>query len=123
MKRKATSKHSSASRGFDWDKVDSLTDADIGRAVADDPDAPPELGREFFDTARIVVPPAEIDVKRVRARTGLSQSAFAERYGFSLKTLQKWEQRERRPSRSARVLLWLIEQKPEAVEAALQEIA
>lgn len=123
MKRKATSKRSSPEKGFDWGEADGRTDAEVRRAIADDPDAAPELGRRFFDTARVVVPPAEIDAKRVRARTGLSQSAFAQRYGFSLKTLQKWEQRERRPSRSARVLLWLIEKRPEAVEAALQEIA
>jgi len=34
---------------------------------------------------------AEIDVKAVRQKTGLTQERFAQTYGFSLSTLKKWE--------------------------------
>ena len=35
--------------------------------------------------------------KRVRRSTGLSQEAFAERFGIPLRTLQDWEQGRREP--------------------------
>ena len=35
--------------------------------------------------------PGGVDVKAIRAKSGLSQSGFAERYGFNLRTLQDWE--------------------------------
>ena len=99
------------------------SDADIRRQIADDPDTAPEFTARDWARARIVVPPGHVDVKAIRRRTGLSQAAFANTYGFSLRTLQKWEQRQRVPNRAARVLLWLIEERPEAVDAALREIA
>jgi len=66
-----------------------------------------------------VYAPAEIDVKAIRARTGLSQAAFAARYGFTLGAVRDWEQKRRRPEASARILLKVIEMRPEVVEAAL----
>ncbi len=62
---------------------------------------------------------AEIDVKAIRAKRGLSQAKFAMRYGFPLETLKKWEQKTRRPNGAALVLLRVIDHAPEAVEAAL----
>ena len=63
--------------------------------------------------------PAEIDVRVIRRRLGLTQAEFARRYGFALTALRDWEQGRRRPERSARVLLRVIEREPEAVERAL----
>ena len=63
--------------------------------------------------------PAEIDVRVIRQRLGLTQAEFASRYGFALTALRDWEQGRRRPERSARVLLRAIEREPEAVERAL----
>jgi uncharacterized protein (DUF4415 family) len=42
----------------DWARVDALTDADIERAIAADPDAAPILGAEFWKHAVLVPPPA-----------------------------------------------------------------
>lgn len=42
----------------DWARVDALTDADIERAIAEDPDAPPILDEEFWKNAVLVPPPA-----------------------------------------------------------------
>jgi putative transcriptional regulator len=70
------------------------------------------------EPARVFVPD-EIDVKAVRKGTGLSQAAFAARYGFSAGAVKDWEQHRRKPEASARVLLKVIERRPEAVEEAL----
>jgi len=36
----------------DWERVDALTDEDIRRAIAEDPDAAPELTEEMMALAR-----------------------------------------------------------------------
>jgi putative transcriptional regulator len=63
--------------------------------------------------------PVEVNVKRIRRRLGLSQEAFAETYGFALSAVRDWEQGRRRPERSARILLKIVEKEPEAVTRAL----
>ncbi len=63
--------------------------------------------------------PAEVNVKKIRRRLGLSQEAFAETYGFALSAVRDWEQGRRRPERSARILLKIVEKEPEAVTRAL----
>jgi putative transcriptional regulator len=63
--------------------------------------------------------PAKIDVRKIRTRLGLSQEAFAETYGFALSAVRDWEQGRRKPERSARILLKIVEREPEAVTRAL----
>ena len=63
--------------------------------------------------------PETVDVKRIRRRLGLSQETFARTYGFALSAVRDWEQGRRKPERSARVLLKIVEQEPEAVSRAL----
>ena len=63
--------------------------------------------------------PAKIDVRKIRARLGLSQEAFAETYGFALSAVRDWEQGRRKPERSARILLKIVDKEPEAVTRAL----
>jgi putative transcriptional regulator len=63
--------------------------------------------------------PETIDVQKIRARLGLSQEALAETYGFALAAVRDWEQGRRRPERSARILLKIVEKEPEAVTRAL----
>ena len=67
---------------------------------------------------RVHVPEA-MDVRKIRGRLGLSQEAFAETYGFALSAVRDWEQGRRRPERSARILLKIVEKEPEAVKRAL----
>ncbi|MGP5352079.1 helix-turn-helix domain-containing protein [Pseudomonas helleri] len=50
-----------------------------------------------------------------RAKVGLSQSAFAQLLGVSLRTLQDWEQGRRRPAGAAQTLLMVASQHPEAL--------
>lgn len=77
-----------------------------------------EAGTADPKTYRVHVP-AEIDVKAIRARTGLSQDKFANRFGFNAATLRDWEQGRRQPEPTARVLLTVIDREPEAVARAL----
>lgn len=64
---------------------------------------------------------ADIDVKSVREKTGLTQERFAESYGFSLSTLKKWESGNRHPEGPAKAYLMVINEKPLIVRKALQE--
>lgn len=69
--------------------------------------------------SRVWTPPASVDVKVIRGRTGLSQVAFARRFGFSPDAVRDWEQGRRRPEQAARTLLLVIDKEPEAVERVL----
>jgi putative transcriptional regulator len=61
-----------------------------------------------------------VNVRQVRRKLGLSQAAFAAKFGFLPATLRNWEQGRTRPDGPARVLLAVIAQHPEAVEDALK---
>ncbi len=62
---------------------------------------------------------APIDVRAIRDKLSMSQSAFAEAFGVSIATVRNWEQGRRAPRGPARVLLHVINQEPEAVQRAL----
>ena len=64
-------------------------------------------GKLELKTTKVVPPP--VDVKNIREKTGLSQKAFAESYGFSPSAVRNWEQGIRVPEGPARVLLTLID--------------
>lgn len=63
--------------------------------------------------------PAEIDVKAIRRRTGLSQARFAAQFGFSVDAVRNWEQGRRQPDVAARAFLMVIEQEPDTVRRVL----
>jgi putative transcriptional regulator len=63
--------------------------------------------------------PPEVDVRAVRASTGLSRTEFARRFALDPRALQDWEQGRRRPDRAARAYLAVIARRPDAVEEAL----
>jgi putative transcriptional regulator len=65
------------------------------------------------------VPAPQVDVRKLRARMGLSQTRFAAKFGFSLDSIQNWEQGHRQPEGPARILLVVIAKNPKAVEEAL----
>lgn len=60
----------------------------------------------------------DIDVAAIRKRLNLSQDKFAARFGLSVATVRDWEQKRRRPDRTAMILLRVIDQAPETVERA-----
>ncbi len=63
--------------------------------------------------------PAKIDVRAMRLRLGMTQEAFAIRYGLTLARVRDWEQGRSTPDGAARAYLKVIEKEPEAVERAL----
>ncbi|MET3965443.1 helix-turn-helix domain-containing protein [Bradyrhizobium sp. S3.9.1] len=63
--------------------------------------------------------PETLDVQKIRRTLGLSQEAFALRFGIPAATLRDWEQKRRTPEVSARILLKVIEKNPDAVTEAL----
>lgn len=63
--------------------------------------------------------PESINVAALRRRLGMSQAAFAARFGFSVKNIQNWEQGSRQPEGSARAYLLVIGRNPKAVQEAL----
>lgn len=86
-------------------RVDTTTEADIARQIAEDE------AEAMRDAAHFA--------KRVRARIGLSQAEFARRIDVSLETIRNWEQGKRRPTGAAKALLKVLDKAPEAALTAL----
>jgi putative transcriptional regulator len=63
--------------------------------------------------------PDDIDVKTIRKKLSLSRQEFADCYGFSIRTLQHWEQGNRHPHGPARVLLLLLQREPQTIQNIL----
>ena len=76
-------------------------------------------GKDFGAKVHQVEVPV-VDVAAIRARTGLSQSAFAQSIGVAKGTLLNWEQGRRRPTGPAQVLLAMIDKKPSLVAELLR---
>jgi putative transcriptional regulator len=94
------------------------TEAQIDAMAAEDGDAWTDE-----DSAKAVkVYPAQTpkQVRALRARLGLSQARFALQFGFTVDTVQQYEQGRRKPSGPASTLLRVIEADPEAVVRALR---
>ncbi|MCF6808518.1 type II toxin-antitoxin system MqsA family antitoxin [Thiotrichales bacterium 19S9-12] len=63
----------------------------------------------------------DIDVKKIREKLNISQSEFCERFGFKLRTLQKWEQQVSKPDTATRAYLMVIERNPQIVTETLKQ--
>ncbi len=79
------------------------------------------LKRAARETAVRVTIPDRVDVARIRRKLGMSQRQFAAQFGFTLQSVRNWEQGIRQPEGPARVLLTVIDRKPDAVREALSE--
>ena len=101
----------------DWARVKGATDEDIDKMIASDADAAPDIARSR-DWRRVSKPRVP-DVQAIRRKLGLSQSEFAARFGFSVRTVQEWEQGRAVPDRPARILLRVIDKSPKTVERAV----
>lgn len=76
-------------------------------------------GKDVGATIHHVEVPS-VDVAAIRARTGLSQGAFAQSIGVAKGTLLNWEHGRRRPTGPAQVLLAMIDKKPSLVAELLR---
>jgi putative transcriptional regulator len=92
-----------------------MTEQEVLTAARSDEDAKPPTEGELEEFR----PVPTVDVKAVRRRLGLSQAAFATRFGVNLRTVQDWEQGRRRPEGPARLLLAVIERDPDVVPRVL----
>jgi putative transcriptional regulator len=75
-------------------------------------------GESKLATRRIVLPD-EVDVRRVRSQTGMSQGEFARAFCINPRTLQEWEQGRRKPDATTRAYLSVIQKNRRAVLEAL----
>jgi putative transcriptional regulator len=69
-------------------------------------------------TVQVPDPPPEIPAKKVtslRAKAGMSQAVFARVLNVSTKTVQSWEQGERKPSHAALRMLQVFDKNPAMV--------
>ncbi|MEQ1887823.1 MAG: helix-turn-helix domain-containing protein [Alphaproteobacteria bacterium] len=76
-------------------------------------------GKQQGKIHKIEIP--EPDVPSIRAKTGLSQAAFAKSIGVAKGTILNWEHSRRSPEGPARVLLALIDKDPGIVQRILAQ--
>ena len=94
------------------------SEEEIEAQAAEDGDAWTDA--QLAEAEPVCPPPSPAQVRALRAKMGLSQARFARRFGFTLDTVQQYEQGRRRPSGPASTLLRVIEADPEAVMRALR---
>jgi len=75
-------------------------------------------GRAESDGYRVHIPD-EIDVRRIREQYHMSQAQFEREFGFSVRTLQEWEQGRSVPRGVSKHFLLVLQREPEAVKRAL----
>ncbi len=97
----------------DWARLDAMTEEEIEANALSDPDNPPLTDEELAN----MWGPAE--AKRMRARLNMTQEEFSEKFQIPLGTLRDWERGASIPDKSARTLLKVIANEPEAVLRAL----
>ena len=72
-------------------------------------------GEDVGYTEETFIVPDMVDVKAIRKGVDMTQSEFASFYGFNIATVRSWEQGNRKPSQSSRILLKVIEKRPEVI--------
>ena len=100
-------------RDFDIEKVARAIESDMGEAL---PDIRTALKEVKDGIPGRVTTPEQIMVRSARAKTGLSQQAFAERIATPVATLRDWEQGRFPPPGGVLCLLRLIERHPDLTE-------
>ena len=70
--------------------------------------------------ARFYPAPAAVNVRAIRKMLGITQQAFARRFGFTVAAVRDWEQGRCQPEAAARVLLLVIAHNPSAVDDAIR---
>lgn len=111
--KRLASEELQAAAHADVDRLRATTNDEIAQQIAADPDTAPDMAAAVG--WRVVRRPPAPDVRRVRTKLGLSQAAFAQRFGLSTRTVQEWEQGRAIPDQPARVLLKVIEEVPDTV--------
>jgi putative transcriptional regulator len=79
-------------------------------------------GKQENSVTHEVLVPAQVDVMAIRKKMHMSRQKFCEEFGFSVRTLEKWERGERTPETAARAYLTVIASNPGAVIKALHNV-
>ena len=110
----------------DWDAIDAMSDEDIARQIAENPDAAPDTTDPLWRLRARVnsdqLKPRQ-KVRLVRRVLGMSQTQFAQAYRIPLRTLQGWEQGTREPDEASSNLIKLIAYQPDQVRRILNDDA
>ena len=69
-----------------WKRLAEMTEAEVAARARADRDARPVPRKRLGEFRRVSLSPNE--VRSIRRRSGLSQAAFAARYGLNLRTLR-----------------------------------
>jgi putative transcriptional regulator len=104
----------------DWDRIDAMTDEDIARQIAEDPDVAPDMSEaiERGDFVRLHI----VDLLGIRTRMKLSRDEFAARFGLDPTELIEWESVGGVPAEAIRTYLRVIERDPDAIARAVAAI-
>jgi len=92
----------------DWDRIDAMSDADIERQIAGNPDAAPDMAARAAQRVWQSDRPLAERLSGARKALGLSRPEFAAAYGIPSRTLEGWEQGLRRPDRGSTAYLSII---------------
>jgi putative transcriptional regulator len=79
-----------------------------------------DIARGHAKPGKLYVP-AEISVREIRQKLGLSQDEFAAEFGFTINQIRDWEQGRTRPLGGLRAYLMLIKNDSQTVSALLRK--
>jgi putative transcriptional regulator len=113
MITRKTLEQAEAERGFaDRMKIDGISDSEIERQIAEDPDlAPPTEAL-----------PELLRVRDVRRRLGLTQQQFSEKLSIPVSTIRDWERRQSPTDPAIQTLLRILDRIPEPAMRALEKV-
>jgi DNA-binding transcriptional regulator YiaG/uncharacterized DUF497 family protein len=94
-------------------------DHEVEKQAAADPDAPPTTDEELARAEVVAALLRPEEVRAIRRKLGLTQAAFARRFGFSVEAIRNYEQGLRQPPAPIRAYLRVIAAETEAVDRAL----
>lgn len=96
-------------------RLEGLTDEDITRAAASDPDNPILTAAELEEFKPVA------DARLIRRSLKLTQEAFARVFHIPIGTLRDWEQHRTEPDKTAQNFLKVVSVAPDAVKQALSK--
>jgi putative transcriptional regulator len=102
---------------IDWARIDAMTDEDIARQIAENPDAAPLPSAKMrlmwrMRSARV---PTKYKVRLLRRVLKMTRAEFGGAFGIPERTLQHWEQGTREPDEASLSYLAVIAEMPERV--------
>jgi len=107
----------SAIAEIDWARIDAMTDEDIKRQIAENPDAAPLPSAQLRLVWRMKSSKlsTKYKVRLLRRALRMTRAEFGEAFGIPERTLQHWEQGTREPDEASLSYLAVIADMPERV--------